>query len=124
MLRTPSLPSRSGFPICILMSMIWSLVIISVISEPGRVLLPIVPLLIRYCIFWGGNPKTIICCPLHMSVNSTGHGEFKVAHLLCQWWSEDTKLQAERYSLKVQEFADLVNKFEEVIVFVRSEHSM
>lgn len=59
-----------------------------------------------------------------MSVNFTGHGEFKVAHLLCQWWSEDTKLQAEQYSLKVQEFTDLVNKFEEVIFFVSFEHSM
>jgi len=60
----------------------------------------------------------------HLFVNSTGSREFKVAHGLYQWWSEDTKLQAEQHSLKLQELADLVNKFEEVIVSGSFEHSM
>lgn len=58
----------------------------------------------------------------NLFINSTGPREFKVAHGLYQWWSEDTQLQTEQYSLNVQEFADLVNKFEEVTVSGSSQH--
>lgn len=73
----------------------------------------------------GRKPEPYHLLPsVNLLINSTGHKEFKVAHGLYQWWSEDTQLQAERYSLNVQEFADLVNKFEEVTVSDSSQHSM
>lgn len=126
-IRPPSLLTINGFSIGILMSMIQCLVIICIISELGRVLLLLVPLLIRYCICWEDTCKAVphhLLPSAQLFVNSTGPREFKVALGLYQWWSEDTQLHAEQYRLKVQGFADLATKFEEVTVSGNSEHFM
>lgn len=73
----------------------------------------------------GRNPEPHHLLPsANLFINSTGATEFKVNHGLYQWWSEDTQLQAEQYSLNVQVFADLVSKFDEGTVPRSSQHSI
>ncbi|KAH9296878.1 hypothetical protein KI387_028560 [Taxus chinensis] len=64
---------------------------------------------------WGRNPEPHHLVPsANLVVNGGGGKEFRFSHGLHQWWSEETVVKIEHYSLDVPEFVDRVNEFAEV----------